>query len=57
MAGKATSNYLTVSDKKTHKAVFHKMFFNASEMNKFINTDEFKAKYSLTEVYLTKEVY
>lgn len=57
MAGKATSVYLTVNDKVTHKAIFHKMFFNATELNKFIGTDEFKEKYDLAKVYLTKEVY
>mgnify|MGYP003657452144 CR=1 FL=1 len=57
MAGKATSVYLTVSDKSTHKAIFHKMFFNATEMNKFTATDEFKEKYITPEFYLTKEVY
>lgn len=57
MAGKATSVYLTVSDRVTHKAIFHKMFFNAKELNKFVETDEFKAKYDLTKVYLSKEIY
>lgn len=57
MAGKATSTYLTVSDKKTHKTAFHKMFFNMTELNKFINNEEFKEKYPLTEFYITKEVY
>ena len=55
--GKATSVYLTVSDKVTHKTILHKMFFNATEMNKFTATDEFKEKYMTPEFYLTKEVY
>jgi hypothetical protein len=58
MAGKATSNYLTVSDKKTHKTLLHKMFFNVGDLNKFIGTDEFKEKYlTNNDVYITKEVY
>jgi len=57
MAGKATSVYLTVSYTGTHKTALHKMFFNATEMNKFTATDEFKEKYMTPEFYLTKEVY
>ncbi len=57
MAGKATSVYLTVSNRKTHASIFQKMFFNAKELNAFIGTDEFKAKYPADEVYLSKEVY
>lgn len=55
--GKATSVYLTVSYTGTHKTALHKMFFNATEMNKFTATDEFKEKYMTPEFYLTKEVY
>lgn len=54
---KATSVYLTVSDRATHKTLLHKVFFNAKDMNKFTETDEFKEKYPTTEVYLSKEVY
>jgi hypothetical protein len=57
MAGKATSVYLTVSDKSTHKTVFHKMFFNMTGLNQFVGTDEFKALYPLDVYYITKEVY
>jgi hypothetical protein len=57
MAGKATSVYLTVSIKATHKTALHKVFFNSTELNKFIGTDEFKEKYPAEEYYITKEVY
>jgi hypothetical protein len=57
MAGKATSVYLTVSDKATHKTAFHKVFFNMSGLNQFVATDEFKALYPLDTYYITKEVY
>ena len=57
MAGRATSVYLTVSDKATHKTVLHKMFFNMTGLNQFINTDEFKEKYPTETCYLTKETY
>jgi hypothetical protein len=57
MAGKATSVYLTVSDKATHKTAFHKVFFNMSGLNQFVATDEFKALYPLDTYYITKEIY
>jgi hypothetical protein len=57
MAGKATSVYLTVSDKATHKTAFHKVFFNMSGLNQFVATDEFKALYPLDTYYITKETY
>jgi len=57
MAGKATSCYLTVCPKGSHKSVFKKMFFTAAEMNKFIKTDEFKEQYPDAEFSLVKEVY
>jgi len=57
MAGKATSCYLTVCPKGSHKSVFKKMFFTAAEMNKYIKTDEFKAQYPEAEFNLVKEVY
>jgi hypothetical protein len=57
MAGKATSVYLTVSDKATHKTILHKVFFNMSGLNEFIATDEFKAKYPAEIYYITKEIY
>lgn len=57
MANKATSCYLTVSDKKTHKSVLHKMFFNMGQLNEFIKTEEFKEKYPSDVYYITKETY
>jgi len=57
MAGKATSCYLTVCPKGSHKSVFKKMFFTAADMNKYIKTDEFKAQYPEAEFNLVKEVY
>jgi hypothetical protein len=57
MAGKATSVYLTVSNKTTHKTEFHKVFFNMSGLNQFVATDEFKALWPETEFYITKETY
>jgi DUF2075 family protein len=57
MAGKATSVYLTVSDKTTHETALHKMFFNMTGLNQFVVTEEFVAKYPTTEFYVTKETY
>ena len=57
MAGKATSVYLTVSDKATHKTILHKQFFNMTGLNQFVGTDEFKEKYPTETYYLTKETY
>lgn len=57
MAGKATSVYLTVSIKETHKTAFHKQFFNMNGLNQFVATDEFIVKYPATEFYITKEIY
>jgi hypothetical protein len=57
MAGKATSVYLTVSDKLTHKTVLHKVFFNMTGLNQFVGTDEFVAKYPVDTYYITKEIY
>ena len=56
MAGKAKSVYLTVTT-MDHKSVFHRMFFNAKQLNDFVNTDEFKAKYPTTEFKIVKETY
>jgi len=57
MAGKATSVYLTVSIRATHKTAFHKVFFNMNGLNSYIATEEFVAKYPTTEFYITKEIY
>jgi hypothetical protein len=57
MAGKATSVYLTVSDKISHKTVLHKVFFKMAELNAFIKTEEFEKQYPLTQFYIVKETY
>ena len=57
MAGKATSVYLTVSDKVSHKAALRKTFFRMADLNTYIATPEFIEKYPTTEFYITKEVY
>jgi hypothetical protein len=57
MAGKAKSIYLTITVKGELKAVFRRMFFNASDYNAFVKTDEFKAKWPTTEYDIIKETY
>lgn len=57
MAGKATSVYLTVSNKETHKTILHKVFFNMTGLNQFVGTDEFKEQYPADIYYITKEIY
>jgi len=57
MAGKATSVYLTIADKKTHKTILSKTFFKMAELNTFISSEEFKEKYPANEFYIVKEVY
>jgi hypothetical protein len=57
MAGKATSVYLTVSYKDTHKTALHKVFFNMTGLNQFVNTQEFKDLYPAEVYYITKETY
>ncbi len=57
MAGKATSVYLTVADKKTHKSILTKTFFKMAELNAFVGTEEFKEKYPADQYYIVKEVY
>jgi hypothetical protein len=57
MAGKAKSCYLTVTLKTTHKSVFHKVFFNAKDMNDYVKTPEFLARYPATEYNYVKETY
>lgn len=57
MAGKATSVYLTVADKITHKAVLRKTFFKMAELNTFVSTEEFKEMYPSDIYYIVKEVY
>ena len=57
MAGKATSVYLSVVNKKTHMTSESKKFFKMAELNAYIKTDEFKAKYPLDIYYIVKETY
>ena len=57
MAGKAKSIYLTITVKGKLNAVFRKMFFNASDYNAFVKTDEFKAQWPTTEYDIIKETY
>lgn len=57
MAGKAKSIYLTVTVKGKLTAVFRKMFFNASDYNAYVNTDEFKAQWPTAEYDIIKETY
>jgi hypothetical protein len=57
MAGKATSCYLTVYPKGTHKSVFSKVFFNIKDFNYFIKSNEFKAQYPDSMFTIIKEVY
>jgi hypothetical protein len=57
MAGKAKSCYLTVTEKTTHKSVFHKVFFNARAMNDHVKTEEFLEKYPPELYNYVKETY
>lgn len=57
MAGKAKSIYLTVTLKGKIASVFRKTFFNAKDYNEYVNTEEFKTKFPLTEYQIIKEVY
>ena len=57
MAGKAKSVYLSITEKGKHTAVFRKVFFNASDYNAYVKTDEFKVKWPATEYDIIKETY
>ena len=57
MAGKAKSCYLTVCPVGSIKSVLSKVFFTAADMNKFINSDEFKEQYPADQFQIIKEVY
>ena len=57
MAGKAKSVYLTITAKGKHNAVFRKVFFNASDYNAYVKTDEFKSKWPVAEFDIIKETY
>jgi len=57
MAGKAKSVYLTITAKGRLNAVFRKVFFNASDYNAYVKTEEFKAQWPTTEYDIIKETY
>lgn len=57
MANKATSVYLTVADKVTHKSVLNKVFFKMADLNEFVKTEDFLEKYPSEQYYIVKEVY
>lgn len=57
MAGKATSVYLTVSNRATHSTEFHRVFFTQQDLKKYVATDEFKAQWPTEQFYVTKETY
>ena len=57
MAGKAKSVYLSITVKGKLNAVFRKVFFNASDYNAYVKTDEFKAQWHTTEFDIIKEAY
>ena len=57
MAGKAKSVYLSITEKGKHTAVFRKVFFNASDYNAYVKTDEFKAQWPAAEFDIIKETY
>jgi len=59
MAGTAKSNYLTVTEiiEGKHVTVFNKMFFNASNINKYIKAENFAEKYPTPRYTIYKECY
>jgi hypothetical protein len=57
MAGKAKSIYLTITVKGQLTAVFRRMFFNASDYNAYVKTDEFKAQWPAEQYDIIKETY
>ena len=57
MAGKAKSCYLSVADRATNKNIYTRIFFQMSDLNKFVKTDEFKEKYPPEKFQVIKEVY
>jgi hypothetical protein len=57
MAGCAKSVYLTVSDKVSHRTIFHKVFFTAGDLKVYIASEEFKAKYPAEQFNIVKETY
>ena len=57
MAGKAKSIYLSIMEKGQHTAVFRRVFFNASDYNAYVKTDEFKAQWPTEQFDIIKETY
>lgn len=57
MAGKAKSCHLSVTDMTTRKVVFTRTFFVQSDLNAYIKTEEFLAKYPPEQFTVTKETY
>jgi hypothetical protein len=57
MAGKAKSIYLTITEKGELRAVFRRMFFNATDYNAYVKTDEFKAQWPAEQYDIIKETY
>jgi len=57
MAGKAKSVYLSITEKGKLNAVFRKVFFNASDYNAYVKTDEFKAQWPAEQYDIIKETY
>ena len=57
MAGKAKSVYLTVNPKGSHNSVHNKVFFNAKDLNDYIKSEDFLAKYPPESFTIIKETY
>jgi hypothetical protein len=57
MAGKAKSCYLSVMSRETRSTVLNRVFFKMEELNKFIKTEEFLAKYPTDKFIISKEIY
>jgi hypothetical protein len=58
MAGTAKSVHLTVCPKgQPLNTVLRRTFFDAKSYKEFISTEDFKAKYPVTDYVLVKEVY
>ena len=57
MAGKAKSVYLSITVKGKLNAVFRKVFFNASDYNAYVKTDEFKTQWPAEQYDIIKETY
>jgi hypothetical protein len=57
MAGKAKSLYLSIVDRKTHKTVLHKQFFEAKSLNEFLKDETLREKYPNDQYQFVKETY